>query len=62
MDPTPYFVDVAFEPATDDWHQTMLDLGYIWCRPCVEYHRGRECAIDEHGVPELDWPAEEEPP
>lgn len=43
------------EPARDEWHQAYLDSGYDWCRPCREYHRPPECAIDQDGVPELEW-------
>lgn len=44
-------------PADDEWHQVYVELGYTWCRPCGEYHRPPECAIDQQGVPELDWEA-----
>ena len=33
----------------DDWHQTYVELGYLYCRPCREYHRPPECAINEYG-------------
>lgn len=52
-DPTP--ADPRPQPADDYWHRAYLDAGYDWCRPCGEYHRPPECAIDERGVPELDW-------
>ncbi len=42
-------------PLESDWDQVHRDLGYEWCRPCAEWHRPPECAIDEDGVPELDW-------
>jgi len=45
---------------TDDWHDTMVELGYNFCRPCDEYHRGDECWIDENGVSRYDQPIEEE--
>ena len=32
-----------------DWDQTYRDAGYEWCRPCGEWHRPPECAIDELG-------------
>jgi hypothetical protein len=47
--------DPIEQPADDAWHRTYLELGYEWCRPCREYHRPPECAIDEQGLPELDW-------
>lgn len=47
----------------DDWGQTMIDLGYTWCRPCVEYHRPPECAIREDGSTAHWWePTTEEEP
>ena len=42
---------------TDRWFEA---CGYYFCRPCGEYHRPPECAIDEDGVPELDWADEDE--
>lgn len=49
---------VTPEPTTDDrdngWAQTYRDCGYTYCRPCGEWHRPPECAIDEHGRA-LDW-------
>ena len=38
----------------NDWAQTYRDCGYEWCRPCAEWHRPPECAIDEQGRA-LDW-------
>ncbi len=38
----------------DDWDQAHRDLGYTHCRPCREWHRPPECAIDENGTPDLD--------
>jgi hypothetical protein len=34
---------------TDEWDQVLLDVGYINCRPCDEWHRPPECAIDDQG-------------
>jgi hypothetical protein len=34
-----------------DWSQSYRDLGYDWCRPCQEWHRPPECAIDQDGEP-----------
>jgi hypothetical protein len=34
-----------------DWDATLAELGYVYCRPCREHHRGDECAINEHGQP-----------
>lgn len=33
----------------DEWDQTFMDAGYSWCRPCGEWHRPPECAVDERG-------------
>lgn len=33
----------------DPWDETLLELGYINCRPCKEWHRSPECAIDTEG-------------
>lgn len=38
----------------DNWDQAYLDAGYIWCRPCREWQRSPECAIDEAGYA-LAW-------
>ena len=31
---------------TDGWFSAFWDSGYSWCRPCGEYHRLPECAIE----------------
>lgn len=45
--------DDAPEPvdAIDEWDATMINLGYVLCRPCNEWHRSSygECAINEQG-------------
>lgn len=32
-----------------EWDLTYWDCGYSWCRPCEEWHRLPECAIDPDG-------------
>lgn len=27
----------------------LVQVGYTFCRPCEEHHRGGECPIDEQG-------------
>jgi hypothetical protein len=44
----------GYDPDTDEWAQTYRDCGYDYCRPCREWHRPPECAIDEQGRA-LDW-------
>lgn len=39
---------------SDDWDAVFRQVGYEYCRPCREWHRPPECAIDESGVPDLD--------
>ena len=43
------------ERAPDEWHQTYLDAGYDFCRPCRQYHRPPECPVDETGTPHPAW-------
>lgn len=42
-------------PGDDEGGQTMVDLGYTWCRPCREYHRPPECAILQDGSTAHWW-------
>lgn len=39
----------------DEWHQTYLDAGYVWCPAHGEYHRPPDCPIDETGQPNPPW-------
>lgn len=38
----------------DEWDETLIEAGYIYCRPHEEWHRPPECAIDQQGEP-LMW-------
>lgn len=35
----------------DEWDATMVELGYVRCRPCQDWHRAGygECPINEQG-------------
>jgi hypothetical protein len=45
-----------YDPDDDEWAPALRAVGYEWCRPCQEWHRGPECWIDENGTPALDQP------
>ena len=47
-------------PFTDGWHDTMIQLGRVFCRACDQYHSGDECWIDENGVSRYDQPLDDE--
>lgn len=48
-------MNLRIMPGDDEWGPTMNDLGYTWCRPCVDYHRPPECAIREDGATAHWW-------
>jgi hypothetical protein len=46
--------DRTDEEFTRDWDRVLLDAGYIWCRPCADWHRPPECWITEDGTGRYD--------